>query len=124
MKTTCNRCHCPVTGQFREGHYHFSHCGKTWSVAAKNYGNAKTGRDGVVAGAALGAVGAIASALNPLGGLLVGALVGSAFNSDNRRTCHKCGGAAYPTGRRGRQGDLMYQCNAKNCRAFTFVRQR
>ena len=122
MKLTCKYCHRTVHGQFRDGAYHFAHCGHKWSAPAKKVGQIESHHKGTTAGAVLGAAGAVMAAINPLGGLLVGALVGSAFNGDNRKTCHKCGSPAYPTGRRGRQGDPMYQCSSAGCRAFTFLR--
>lgn len=124
MTLRCKSCNRPVQAKFRDGQYHFRHCGRHQSIPARDRGNSKDHQNGTMVGAALGVLGAAASALNPLGGLFVGALVGSAFNGDNSRACHRCGQPAYPTGKRGRQGDPMYHCSNPKCRAFVFVRSK
>lgn len=124
MAIRCKVCHRPVQTRFHHGSFHFNHCGRAQSVPARDRGQAKQDQSGTWIGAALGTLGAAAAAVNPLGGLVIGALMGSALNSDNHRRCHRCGSAAYPTGKRGSQGDPMYHCSNSKCRAYVFVRSR
>ena len=122
MHLRCKICRSPVQARFRQGEYHFHHCGRSQSVTARNLGRDDGQKDRTVLGAALGAVGAAAAALNPLGGVVIGARIGSAFNQSDRLQCRRCQHWAYPTGKRGRQGDRMYHCSNQRCRSFVFAR--
>lgn len=126
MTIRCKYCKHSVTARFHHGSYHFQHCGRKQSVAARDLGHRKTNSNGTAVGAAVGLLSALGTAINPLGALFVGGLVGSAFNGDNSVRCHKsgCGHPAYPTGRKGGQGDPMYQCSNRSCRAYTFRRSK
>jgi len=120
MKSKC-RCGYVVSGTFKSGWYYFNHCGRSWKKEAAVHGKNKESNDGTKVGAAVGALGAIASAMNPLGGLFVGALVGSAFNSSDKRKCPHCrDGTAFPTGRSGKSGDKQYQCSNRDCKRFSY----
>lgn len=125
MNSKC-RCGHLAKGQFRGGWYHFNHCGRSWRVEARQHGSAQHDHTGTALGAVVGTVGALASAVNPLGGLFVGALMGCALNGSNGRPCPHCSrhATAYPTGRLGKQGDRQYQCSDNLCKRFSFGSKR
>ena len=124
MTYRCHRCHTALKPHFKGGKYHFQHCGRSWTVPVPSVGKPRSDSKGTAGGAAIGFLGALGTAINPLGAAFVGALVGSAFNGDNHIKCHKCGHAAYPTGRHGRRGDRQYQCSRERCREFTYARAK
>lgn len=69
MPLRCTICRRPVQGRFRQGEYHFQHCWRSQSVPARNLGREGGTKDRKALGAAIGAVGAAAAALNSVGGL-------------------------------------------------------
>ncbi|MEO7044971.1 MAG: hypothetical protein ABI091_06655 [Ferruginibacter sp.] len=118
-----SKCKCghSVKGTFNNGWYHFKHCGHPWRKEAYNKGKYKDSTSGTKVGAVAGVLGAAAHYINPIGGLLVGALFGSAFNSSDKIKCPKCNtGYAYPTGRNGRLGNKQYQCSERNCKKYSY----
>ena len=120
MLSKC-RCGHSVTGKFSNGWYHFRHCGHSWKKEAPVKGKNIESNSGTKIGAAAGLVGAVAQCMNPLGGLFVGALFGSAFNSSDKIKCSKCKtGYAYPTRRKGKMGNKQYQCSERNCKKYTY----
>jgi len=122
MHPRCKHYRRTVPARFRQGEHHFSHCGRSQSTPVSNLEQDRSGKDGTVLGATLGALGAATAALTPLGGLVIGALVGSAFNGSDRQACHRCSHSAYLNDNRGHRGDRMHHCSNPRCGAFVLAR--